>query len=90
MNSWLTDSEFSIRGAVAVIPSNGDQVLRIRGKGASGNGGSEASWADLITWPQEEDGGPVSFSKDGDSIYVRVRPGFACFALMDKPETGTT
>ena len=67
MNSWLTDAEFNIRGCVAVNNANGDQILRVRDSAES------ETWRDLITWPQEEDGGPVSFTKQGDSMYIRVR-----------------
>ena len=67
VSSWLTDADFKIRGCVAVNNSNGDQTLRVR------DSADPDAWRDLIRWPQEEDGGPVSFAKEGDSMYVRVR-----------------
>jgi hypothetical protein len=63
--SWLTDLDFQIRGALAMNPSDGSTILRVRDTAQEG-------FRDLITWPMEEEGAPVAFCEDGRSLYVKV------------------
>ncbi|KAK9817826.1 hypothetical protein WJX72_002773 [[Myrmecia] bisecta] len=65
---WTTDDNFKIRGATSMNPADGSKTLRVRDSEA-------AEWRDLITWPQEEEGGPVSFAKDGQSLYIQSSLG---------------
>ncbi len=68
VQGWLTDADFRIRGAVAVNPTDGSTVLRVRNA-------SDQPWRDLVVWPFLEEGGPVAFSKDGKSIVVESSLG---------------
>ena len=65
---WATDPEFRVRAAVAMNPQDGSQVLRVRDT-------DKAEWRDLITWPHNEQGGPVDFTADGKAIYVTTSLG---------------
>jgi dipeptidyl aminopeptidase/acylaminoacyl peptidase len=65
---WATDPSFKIRAAVAMNPQDGSQILRVRD-------GDSKPWRDLITWPHEEQGGPVEFTADGKSMYVETSIG---------------
>ena len=35
-----------------------------------------------MTWPQEENGGPVAFTKDGKSVYVQSSLGYDTTRLL--------
>ena len=35
-----------------------------------------SEWKELMTWPQEENGGPVAFTKDGKSVSVQSSLGY--------------
>jgi dipeptidyl aminopeptidase/acylaminoacyl peptidase len=65
---WATDPDFRVRVAVAMNPQDGSQVLRVRDT-------DKAEWRDLITWPHNEQGGPVDFTADGKAIYVTTSLG---------------
>lgn len=65
---WLTDAEFKIRGASSMNPADGSTTLRTRAS-------TDAEWQPIITWPQEETGGPVAFTQDGKSLYVQSSLG---------------
>ena len=41
-----------------------------------------SEWKELITWPQEENGGPVAFTKDGKSVYVQSSLGYDTTRLL--------
>jgi len=60
---WMTDPEFGIRGAVASNQADGSQTLRVRDSAV-------APWRDLLTWPYDENVGPVDFSADGRTLYL--------------------
>ncbi len=59
----LADYAFTIRACVFMDPTNGSKVLRVRDS-------RDAPWRDLLTWPQDDEGHPVCFAKDGKSVYV--------------------
>ncbi len=65
---WVTDPDFRVRAAVAMNPKDGSQVLRVRDT-------DKADWRDLITWPHNEEGGPVDFTADGKAMYVTTSLG---------------
>jgi hypothetical protein len=56
--AWYADADFQVRAALAMNPTDGSKTLRVRQ-------GPDAAWADVITWPQEEEGRVVCFSNDG-------------------------
>ncbi len=60
---WLTDRFLAIRGAVAINPEGGKQVLL---KNTETN-----CWQGLLSWNQEDsqNSGPSHFSYDGKSLY---------------------
>ncbi len=41
-----------------------------------------SEWKELMTWPQEENGGPVAFTKDGKSVYVQSSLGYDTTRLL--------
>lgn len=41
-----------------------------------------SDWKELITWPQEENGGPLAFTKDGKSVYVQSSIGYDITRLL--------
>lgn len=47
-----------------------------------------SEWKELITWPQEENGSPVAFTKDGKSVYVQSSLGYDTTRLL-KVSTAT-
>lgn len=61
---WVTDSQFEVRGALVAAPEGGFNLL-IRKNEA-------AEWEKLVSWSAEDslNSGPITFSKDGDSIYL--------------------
>eukprot|EP01026_Neomeris_dumetosa_P059853 TRINITY_DN56091_c0_g1_i4.p1 TRINITY_DN56091_c0_g1~~TRINITY_DN56091_c0_g1_i4.p1 ORF type:complete len:664 (-),score=71.74 TRINITY_DN56091_c0_g1_i4:392-2134(-) len=61
--SWLTDPEFRIRASLAFKNTDASQVVRVRDD-------EQSEWRDIITWPKEEDGYPLQFTKDGQSLHV--------------------
>ncbi|KAL3157431.1 hypothetical protein ABBQ32_011901 [Trebouxia sp. C0010 RCD-2024] len=72
---WLTDAKFQIRGAISMNPSDGATTFRTRE-------GVDSEWKELMTWPQEENGGPVAFTKDGKSVYVQSSLGYDTTRLL--------
>jgi dipeptidyl aminopeptidase/acylaminoacyl peptidase len=71
VNSWMTDSDFVVRGATA-FDTNGQTIVRVRDN-------AKAPWRDLLTMPFEQApfmgqiaGGSViaGFAADGKSLYV--------------------
>ena len=61
---WVTDSQFKVRGALVATPEGGFDLL-IRENEA-------AEWEKIVSWSAEDslNSAPVTFSKDGDSIYL--------------------
>lgn len=41
-----------------------------------------SEWKELMTWPQEENGGPVAFTKHGKSVYVQSSLGYDTTRLL--------
>ncbi|MCU0253608.1 MAG: S9 family peptidase [Acidobacteria bacterium] len=68
VEAWLTDADFVIRGATAVNAADGSTVLRLRD-------GKDKPWREFITWPFLEEGGPVTFAKDGKSLVIESSLG---------------
>lgn len=62
---WVSDSELKIRGAVAARTDGGFDLL-VRET-------DQSDWCEVLTWSAEENmnSGPVGFSKDGSSMYLR-------------------
>ncbi len=59
---WIEDSKFVIRGCVAALPDGGGEI-RVRKDGKS-------PWTTLISWGPDDTCSPLTFSKDGKSIYI--------------------
>jgi len=61
---WVTDAHFKVRGALAATPEAGFDLL-IREN-------ETAEWENLVSWDVEDslNSGPITFSKDGNSIYL--------------------
>jgi len=61
---WVTDAHFQVRGALVATPEGGFDLL-IRENEA-------AEWEELVSWSAEDslNSGPITFSKDGDHIYL--------------------
>ncbi len=68
VEGWSTDANFVIRGATAVNAADGSTVLRLRD-------GKDKPWREFITWPFLEEGGPVTFAKDGKSLVIESSLG---------------
>ena len=62
--SWVTDTQFKVRGAMVALPDGGYQ-LQIRES-------EQSAWQTLITWNADDalNSGPVGFTKDGQSLYL--------------------
>ena len=41
-----------------------------------------SEWKELMTWPQEENGSPLAFTKDGKSVYVQSSLGYDTTRLL--------
>ncbi len=61
---WVTDFDLQVRGAVAMMPDGGTELLVREDE--------DASWESLIQWGSEDNmsSGPLSFTKDGDAMYI--------------------
>jgi dipeptidyl aminopeptidase/acylaminoacyl peptidase len=61
---WVTDADLAVRGAVAMTPTGGTELL-IREE-------EDASWESVVTWSDEDNmtSFPVGFTKDGSSVYM--------------------
>jgi dipeptidyl aminopeptidase/acylaminoacyl peptidase len=70
---WVTDADFQIRGAVSMNPADGSTTLRTRQ--STDDAHCSGEWKSIVTWPQEENGGPVAFTQDGASMYVESSLG---------------
>ncbi|CAG9463374.1 unnamed protein product [Pedinophyceae sp. YPF-701] len=66
--SWMTDDELAVRGCMTMNPADGSKTLRVRDT-------VDAEWRDLYTWPHDEVGSPLMFSKAGDEIYASTSIG---------------
>lgn len=61
---WETDADFQVRGALAANMDGGFDLL-VRET-------IDSEWEEILTWDSEDNmgSGPVSFSKDGKSMYL--------------------
>jgi len=61
---WVTDPHFKVRGALVATPEGGFDLL-IRDNEA-------VQWEKVVSWSAEDslNSGPITFSKDGDSVYL--------------------
>ncbi len=61
---WVTDTNLKVRGAQAMLPDNSQQLL-VRDD-------EQSEWKLLLTWGPDDalSSGPVSFSKDGQTLYM--------------------
>ncbi len=61
---WVTDFDLKVRGAVAMTPDGGTELL-VRAD-------EDATWESAILWGAEDNmtSGPLSFTKDGGSMYI--------------------
>jgi dipeptidyl aminopeptidase/acylaminoacyl peptidase len=62
--SWVTDTQFNVRGALKATPDGGFELL-IRDT-------PDAPWRSLLIWNADDslNSQPVGFSKDGASMYI--------------------
>jgi len=62
---WLTDSELTVRGAMEATPDGGFRLLLRKEE--------TADWRIAVEWNQEDSltSGPVCFSKDGQTLYLK-------------------
>ncbi|HQR08197.1 MAG TPA: S9 family peptidase [Gemmatales bacterium] len=59
----ILDAQMQPRAGLTMSPADGVQTLMVRDK-------VNDPWRKLRSWPSEEQGGPLAFSLDGNSIYV--------------------
>ena len=59
----VLDAQMQPRAGLTMNPADGVQTLMVRDKVTD-------AWRKLRSWPSEEQGGPLAFSLDGNSIYV--------------------
>jgi dipeptidyl aminopeptidase/acylaminoacyl peptidase len=64
VTDWVVDSRFRVRAAVASLPDGGTDLLLRESE--------DSEWKKFVSWDFEDSSssGPVSFSKDGKSIYL--------------------
>jgi dipeptidyl aminopeptidase/acylaminoacyl peptidase len=62
---WITDTQFKVRGAVTAQPDGGNDLLVRESE--------QDEWREVLTWGPEDSlsSGPLSFSKDGRSLYLQ-------------------
>ena len=62
---WVADTQFKVRGAIAARPDGGLDLL-VRDS-------EESEWRCLLTWNADDalTSGPVGFTRDGQSLYLR-------------------
>ncbi|HMF18202.1 MAG TPA: S9 family peptidase [Gemmataceae bacterium] len=59
---WTADADFKIRAAIGTTPDGGSDLLY--------RPAPDAKWEKLRHWDSEEEGSPLSFSKDNKTLYV--------------------
>src|SRR5262249_23139825 len=62
---WTADADFKIRAAVSTTPADGGTDLLVREA-------VDKPWKKLRHWGFEEQGSPVTFSKDGKTLYLQA------------------
>ncbi|MGD2093692.1 MAG: S9 family peptidase [Phycisphaerales bacterium] len=62
--SWLADANLKVRCAMAATPEGGFELMVRQSE--------QSSWNKLLTWSSDDslNSGPVSFTKDGNSLYL--------------------
>eukprot|EP01026_Neomeris_dumetosa_P023556 TRINITY_DN1997_c0_g2_i1.p1 TRINITY_DN1997_c0_g2~~TRINITY_DN1997_c0_g2_i1.p1 ORF type:complete len:640 (-),score=76.91 TRINITY_DN1997_c0_g2_i1:179-1918(-) len=60
---WITDPQFRIRGAYAFNPADASRILRIRDD-------EQSEWRDIMTWSFDDEGAPIMFTQDAQSLYI--------------------
>ncbi|MEO1132484.1 MAG: S9 family peptidase [Cyanobacteria bacterium J06639_1] len=60
--SWTADAQFHIRAATAATADGGSELLY--------RATPESAWESLRRWGADDEGGAVSFSKDGNTLHV--------------------
>lgn len=60
---WVSDADFKVRAAIASTLQDGGRDLLVREA-------VDKPWKKLRHWSFEEEGSPVSFSKDGKTLYL--------------------
>ncbi|PSO47542.1 MAG: S9 family peptidase [Cyanobacteria bacterium SW_9_44_58] len=60
--SWTADAQFQIRAAVAATPDGGSDLLYRETP--------DQDWELLRHWSADDEGGPLSFSNDGKTLYI--------------------
>lgn len=62
---WVTDADFKVRGAVTALPDGSTELLVRESE--------SAEWRTLVTWDADDSltSGPVGFTGDGKSLYLR-------------------
>jgi dipeptidyl aminopeptidase/acylaminoacyl peptidase len=63
--SWVTDTQFKVRGALAARPDGGHNLL-IRDD-------EQSEWRTILTWEADDSltSGPLSFTHDGRGLYLQ-------------------
>jgi len=64
LTSWLADANLKVRCAEAATPEGGSELMVRKNE--------QADWEKLLIWSSGDDmtSGPVSFTKDGNSLYL--------------------
>ena len=62
---WVVDTQFKIRGALVARPDGGQDLL-VRDA-------EQSEWRTILTWDADDalTSGPLGFTKDGQSLYLR-------------------
>ncbi|MCG3175683.1 MAG: Dipeptidyl aminopeptidase BIII [Candidatus Omnitrophica bacterium] len=62
---WMTDADSKVRAALAITEDGGEELL-VRDTESS-------PWRSIVKWTQDDSSssGPIAFTKDGRSMYVR-------------------
>jgi dipeptidyl aminopeptidase/acylaminoacyl peptidase len=69
--SWTANARFEILAALGASPDGGyDLLYRETRDCPEGSGKADRSWELLRHWDAEDEGGAVSFSSDGKTLYV--------------------
>lgn len=67
IRAWVPDADLVIRGAVAGRPDGGGE-FRVRDA-------ADGAWRTLAHWAQIEEFRPITFSRDGRTLYVQTNLG---------------
>ena len=60
--SWTVDAQFQVRAATAATPDGGSDLLFRET--------TQSDWETLRHWGPDDEGGAVSFSEDGKTLYI--------------------